>query len=297
MTDLDYYEILGVTRQATTDDIKAAFRQLAKTHHPDRGGNPLFFRLIEEAYDTLKDSQRRRQYDLHGPRPSPEDRPPPRPRPDPPGGNARTSSSQRVRCRGTNPDGTPCADPPIAGKTHCYRHLQQSDEMRDWERRLESPGLYCTRRKTDGSLCTNRASMWSDRCWIHGGQSMAWGGTALFLCVSLGIMSVAAIDDTYRDAANQTYTSAEWNDAVLRTAAPALIFAMPFPRVTGVMALAATIGGAVAVIITIITGRTDYTAGWAALTAGATAATAFCYFVARARGLIVVPNARTRPRS
>ncbi len=132
--------------------------------------------------------------------------------------------------------------------------------------------------------------MLSDRCWVHGGQAMAWGGTALFLCVSLGIMFVAAIDDTYRDAANLAYTSGEWTRAVLTTAAPALILAIPFPRFTGVMAMAATLGGAVAAVITLISGQTDYTAGWSALTAGAAATTVFCYFVANARGLIIVSD-------
>lgn len=110
-------------------------------------------------------------------------------------------------------------------------------------------------------------------------------------------MSVAAIDDTYLDAANRAYSAGEWNHAVLTTAAPALILAVPFPRVTGVMALAATIGGAVAVAITTLTGRGDYSAGWATLTLGAAASTVFCYFIARARDLIVPPKARTRPAS
>lgn len=298
MTDLDYYEILGVNHDATIDEIKSAFRGLAKSHHPDRGGNPLFFRLIEEAYDTLKDPQRRRQYDLHGTRPAqPTYRPPPRPRPDSPSGNRTTGGQQQPRCRGTNPDGTPCADRPIAGKTYCYRHLPQSNEMRDWARRLESPGRYCTRRQTDGSLCTNRASMRSDRCWVHGGQSMALGGAAVFVCVSVGIISVAAFDDTYRDAADQLYTSGEWSRAVLTTAAPALILAIPFPRLTGVMALAATIGAAAAAIITAASGRGDYVTGWVALSLCAAITTVLCYLVARARGLIVPPNSAKSPGS
>lgn len=110
-------------------------------------------------------------------------------------------------------------------------------------------------------------------------------------------MSVAAFDDTYRDITNQLYTSGEWSRAVVTTAAPALILAIPFPRFTGVMALAATIGGAAAVVIAAVSGRGDYAAGWAALTGAAAATTAFCYLVARARGLIVPPKARARPAS
>ena len=60
----NFYEILGVTESATQDEIKKAYRKLAVEHHPDKGGNEETFKKISEAYDTLGDEDKRRQYDL-----------------------------------------------------------------------------------------------------------------------------------------------------------------------------------------------------------------------------------------
>lgn len=60
---MDYYSILGVPRGASEDEIKRAYRKLAMKHHPDRGGDQAHFQQIQEAYDTLGDSQKRSQYD------------------------------------------------------------------------------------------------------------------------------------------------------------------------------------------------------------------------------------------
>lgn len=61
---MDYYSILGVAKTASPDEIKTAYRKLAKEHHPDRtGGDDSQFKKINEAYDTLKDTARRQQYD------------------------------------------------------------------------------------------------------------------------------------------------------------------------------------------------------------------------------------------
>lgn len=61
---MDYYSILGVAKTASSDEIKTAYRKLAKEHHPDRtGGDDSQFKKINEAYDTLKDPQRRQIYD------------------------------------------------------------------------------------------------------------------------------------------------------------------------------------------------------------------------------------------
>lgn len=66
----DYYEILGVARTATADDLKKAFRKLAMQHHPDRNPGDKDaehkFKEINEAYDILKDDQKRAAYDQYG---------------------------------------------------------------------------------------------------------------------------------------------------------------------------------------------------------------------------------------
>jgi curved DNA-binding protein len=59
----NYYDILGVDEKATSADITKAFKELAKKHHPDRGGDKDKFQEINEAHDTLKNSQKRHDYD------------------------------------------------------------------------------------------------------------------------------------------------------------------------------------------------------------------------------------------
>jgi curved DNA-binding protein len=59
----NYYDVLGVDEKATSAEITKAFKNLAKTHHPDRGGDEAKFKEINEAHDTLKSSQKRHDYD------------------------------------------------------------------------------------------------------------------------------------------------------------------------------------------------------------------------------------------
>jgi curved DNA-binding protein len=60
---MTYYDILGVNEDASQDDIKKAYKKLAMTHHPDRGGDNKKFQEISQAYDTLSDAQKKSQYD------------------------------------------------------------------------------------------------------------------------------------------------------------------------------------------------------------------------------------------
>ena len=59
----DYYKILGVTRDASSEDIKRAFHKLAHKHHPHKGGDENKFKEINEAYQVLSNQEKRAQYD------------------------------------------------------------------------------------------------------------------------------------------------------------------------------------------------------------------------------------------
>jgi DnaJ-class molecular chaperone len=62
----DFYQILGVGKDATDQQIKKAYRKLALEHHPDKGGDDAKFKEINEAYQTLSDPQKRARYDQYG---------------------------------------------------------------------------------------------------------------------------------------------------------------------------------------------------------------------------------------
>jgi molecular chaperone DnaJ len=65
-TKRDYYDVLGVGKDASADEIKKAFRRAAVEHHPDRGGDETKFKEINEAYEVLKDTDKRKRYDQFG---------------------------------------------------------------------------------------------------------------------------------------------------------------------------------------------------------------------------------------
>ena len=63
---MDYYEVLGITKSASQEEIKKAFHKLAHKYHPDKGGDEKKFKEINEAYQVLSDKQKREQYDQYG---------------------------------------------------------------------------------------------------------------------------------------------------------------------------------------------------------------------------------------
>ncbi len=68
----DYYKTLGVSKNATQDEIKKAFRKLALEHHPDKtGGKDEKFKEVNEAYSVLSDTKKREHYDRFGSEPQP----------------------------------------------------------------------------------------------------------------------------------------------------------------------------------------------------------------------------------
>lgn len=67
MSKRDYYEVLGVNKSASADEIKKAFRKAAVKYHPDKeGGDETKFKEVNEAYEVLKDQQKRQRYDQFG---------------------------------------------------------------------------------------------------------------------------------------------------------------------------------------------------------------------------------------
>lgn len=66
MSKRDYYEVLGLAKGASQDEIKKAYRKLAKELHPDRGGDEDKFKEVSEAYEVLSDEDKKSKYDRFG---------------------------------------------------------------------------------------------------------------------------------------------------------------------------------------------------------------------------------------
>lgn len=63
---MDYYKILGVSKDASSEEIKKAFHRLAHKHHPHKGGDEKKFKQVNEAYQVLSNQDKRAQYDQFG---------------------------------------------------------------------------------------------------------------------------------------------------------------------------------------------------------------------------------------
>ena len=63
---MDYYQLLGVSKNASEKELKSAFKKKAMEHHPDKGGDANTFQQINEAYQNLSDPQKRQMYDQFG---------------------------------------------------------------------------------------------------------------------------------------------------------------------------------------------------------------------------------------
>ena len=63
---MNYYDILGINKNASDDEIKKAFRKKARECHPDRGGDPEKFKEVNEAYEVLSDPDKKNHYDRYG---------------------------------------------------------------------------------------------------------------------------------------------------------------------------------------------------------------------------------------
>jgi DnaJ homolog subfamily A member 2 len=64
--DKSLYEVFEVARDATEEQIKKAYRQLALKHHPDKGGDPEIFKALSVAHSILSDPAKRQAYDQSG---------------------------------------------------------------------------------------------------------------------------------------------------------------------------------------------------------------------------------------
>ena len=66
INNTEYYKILGLDKSASPQDIKEAYKRLIMRLHPDKGGDPVIFKEIQNAYEVLSDPKKRKIYDEYG---------------------------------------------------------------------------------------------------------------------------------------------------------------------------------------------------------------------------------------
>ena len=76
MTTFKLYDVLGIPKSATQDQIRSAYRKLAVKHHPDKGGDAEMFKQVSAANEVLSDQEKRREYDTYGDSGRPQGPPP-----------------------------------------------------------------------------------------------------------------------------------------------------------------------------------------------------------------------------
>ena len=109
----DPYRVLGVSRDADSATIHAAYRRAVRRTHPDAGGSAAAFEAVQDAYEALRDPARRAAHDrTHSSRRSPPPPPPPRPReePDPLSATDLRAESQRLENEAREMAGLPPRD-------------------------------------------------------------------------------------------------------------------------------------------------------------------------------------------
>eukprot|EP00404_Azadinium_spinosum_P024366 CAMPEP_0180593198 /NCGR_PEP_ID=MMETSP1037_2-20121125/20126_1 /TAXON_ID=632150 /ORGANISM="Azadinium spinosum, Strain 3D9" /LENGTH=114 /DNA_ID=CAMNT_0022611569 /DNA_START=61 /DNA_END=402 /DNA_ORIENTATION=+ len=66
MAEADYYELIGVGKDASLHEIRSKFRAKVLAEHPDKGGDPVKFQMLNKAYNVLTDQEKRKHYDSTG---------------------------------------------------------------------------------------------------------------------------------------------------------------------------------------------------------------------------------------
>ena len=61
---MDYYKVLGIEKAASNNEIKNAFKKKAMQYHPDKGGDETMFKKMSDAYEILKNPEKRKRYDI-----------------------------------------------------------------------------------------------------------------------------------------------------------------------------------------------------------------------------------------